>query len=111
MYTDRDVTSTFGSSQVAYPVGRKYDSYTINSWYRENLKTGVIDVTHQLVKNDSYTTWTKGMNESSKFKETLHQGTYNECAAIVDKIILKEGEWRQIKSDPFNKELVYTLNK
>ena len=112
MNTDRKITSTFGSSQIAYPVGESKDSYSINSWYRENLETGIITVTHQLVKNNSYSDWREGMDKSSKYKEVLYQGkSYNECAKIVDDIVLAQGEWRQIPGDAFNRELMFTLNK
>lgn len=111
MYTKRKVTSALHSSQVAYPVGKLKDAYTILSRYTENLQTGEIKSIHELMKNDSYSPWKEGMDASSKHRELLHQGTYNECAAIVDNIILKEGEWRQIPSKPLEKELVFTLNK
>jgi hypothetical protein len=111
MYTDRKTTTAYTTSQVAYPVGMNEDSYTIASWYREDLITGVITVEHELIKNHSYNTKREGMDKSSKYKETLHKGTYNECAKLVDDIVLKEGEWRQVPVKPFEKELLFTLNK
>ena len=109
MYIRRKVITALNSSQVAYPVGKSKDSYTVLSWYTEDLKTGEIKSAHELVKNDPYKHWKEGMDESSKYREVLYKGTYNECAAIVDSIILREGEWRQIPGKPFEQELVFTI--
>lgn len=112
MYISTKTITALHTSQIAYPVGQDKDSYTIMSWYRENLQTGIITSEHKLVKNwssDRYKKPDVSYAEGTRFTEDLHTGTYQECVEITKKIVMEQGEWRQIPDKPFEKQLEFTV--
>lgn len=111
MYLETKSVTALDTKQVAWPVGQNQDSYTIVTWFKENLETGVITSKHEVVKNwssqpkDPNTTYKEG----ARFRETLFTGSYLQCQSFIADIVKEQGEWRQIPGKPFEKELRFDV--
>lgn len=95
MYINTKTVNAYNHSQVAYPVGVNKDSYSITSYYYENLETGVITVKHEVVKNWSCSNYNPNCKykEGTRFRETLLTGSYLDCVNKIKSIVDEEGEW------------------
>ena len=63
---------------VAFGVGEKNDSYSINSYYKHNVEEDTITSQHEVIKN-----WI------SSEKETLFKGTLKECFQFIEDIVVQ----------------------
>ena len=95
MYINKDFNETLNTSQIAYPVGQEKDSYSIQSWYKEDLNTGKVTVRHTLIKNVHLDS-----------AEVMMESSYKECVAAVVAIVREQGEWIKEK-DSFNTILTF----
>lgn len=103
MYIDKKSVSAIHTSQIAYPVGPNKDSYSISSWYKQDVNTLEITVEHELIKNWMCNEKKEGVvyKEGTKFKELLFKGTYNECVQFfMDNVMNTQKEW--IRDEHFN---------
>jgi hypothetical protein len=81
MYT-RNVITALDVAQIAYPIGPNKDAYYLESYFRQNVETGAIEVSNQVYKN-----W------YGNKKEHLFSGSAKECLVFIAGIVASEGEW------------------
>lgn len=94
MYIQTKNVTGHNISQVAYPVGKNQDSYSIVSFFTEDLETGEVTSQHSLVKNWFSPEFNPKYKykEGARFRETIFVGSYKECANKVKEIVEQEGE-------------------
>lgn len=68
--------SGYNNQQVAYPVGLNKDSYSILTFFNQDLKTGDITVSCEVVEN-----WI------GKNKTMLYAGSYLDCVEFTRKLV------------------------
>ncbi len=96
MSLDRKIITGLESQQIAYPVGLEKDAYNVYTWFKHNIETLETIVTCELVKNpfNNEKNPSKSYKEGTKFKETLHKGSYKECIEYFkDNILNTQKEW------------------
>tara|TARA_R110000868_G_scaffold92281_7_gene256009 strand:+ start:605 stop:979 length:375 start_codon:yes stop_codon:yes gene_type:complete len=95
MFIETKYISGYNSKQVAYPVGINKDSYTITSFFKQDINTLETETEHTVVKNWSYQEYNPKLTykEGAKFSEDLFKGTFKECQQFIIDIVEIEGEW------------------
>jgi hypothetical protein len=96
MFLKNKTISAYNSNQIAYPVELNKDSYSINSYFHQDINTLEVTVKHELVKNHMYNPKEEGKTykEGAKFRELLYTGTYKECQDyFINTILPIEREW------------------
>lgn len=81
MYTT-DIITALDAAQIAYPVGPDKDSYYMESYFRQNVKTGELSASNHVFKN-----WYSGS------RELLFSGSPKDCLEYIRGVVAKEGEW------------------
>lgn len=100
----RNTVSAYNHNQVLYPAGiDKIDSYSICSFYDQNIEEDTITSHHEVVKNWACDTLPKGQEpkEGKRYRTTLFQGTIKECYEFIDNIAQTEGYWIPDPNKPF----------
>jgi hypothetical protein len=88
MYTIDTITA-LDVAQVAHLVGPNKDSYSIESYFRKNVETEELNVSHHVFKN-----WYRGD------RELLFSGSPKDCLEYIRGVVAKEGEW--VRNDKFD---------
>jgi hypothetical protein len=85
MFTNKTITA-FSNNQVAYPIGPNKDSYNHQAYFKQNVETGEINVTNEVIVN-----W-----PNDRTRKVLFSGTAKECEQFIINLVIEEekkGKW------------------